>query len=123
GDDAGLGELVLRDRLAVERAPWLRRVRKIAREVLAGDVAVVDRLDRAAFIFLDAAALLHPGDARALETLLDVDGDVVVGVGAGGVVDRQRRLARAFRQRDLADRHAQVGRGVGRRIDLARGGQ
>ncbi len=61
--------------------------------MLAGDVAVVDRLDRAAVVFLDAAALLDPFDAGALEALLDLDGDVVVGVGAGGVVDRQRRLA------------------------------
>ena len=59
----------------------------------------------------------------ALEALLDVDRDVVVGVGAGGVVDRQRRLAGAFREHDLAHRHAQVRRGVGPRIDLARGRQ
>ena len=32
--------------------------------MLAGDIAVVDRLDRPAFVFLDAAALLHPFDAR-----------------------------------------------------------
>jgi hypothetical protein len=38
---------------------------------------------------------------------------VGIGVGAGGVVDRQVRLARAFAEDDLAERHAQVGRGVG----------
>src|SRR6476659_9711544 len=65
GDHAGLGELVLRDRLAVQGAPRLRRVGKIARQVLAGDIAIVDRLDRPALIFLDPAALLHPGDAVA----------------------------------------------------------
>ena len=35
----------------------LRRIRKIPREVLAGRIAVIDRLDRAAFIGFDAAAL------------------------------------------------------------------
>src|SRR5262249_59739864 len=80
GNDAGPGELVLRDRLAVERAPRLRRVGKIAGEMFARDIAVVDRLDRTAFIFLDAAALFHPFDACALEALFDVDGDAVVGV-------------------------------------------
>ena len=73
GDDAELGPLVLGDRLAVERALGLRRVREIAGEVLAGDVAVVDRLDRAAVVFLDAAALLDPFDAGALQPVLDVD--------------------------------------------------
>ena len=79
--------------MAVEPAQRLRRVGEIAREMLAGDVAVVDRLDRPALVFLDAAALLDPFDARALEALLDVDGDIVVGIEAGRIVDRQRRLA------------------------------
>ena len=108
--------------MAVEPAQRLRRVGEIARQVLAGDVAVVDRLDRAAVVFLDAAALLDPFDARALQALLDVDRDIVVGVGAGGVVDRQRRLAGTRVERDLAQRHAQVGRGLGHRVDLARAG-
>ena len=46
-----------------------------------------------------------------------------IGVGAGGVVDRKVRLAGAFRQNDLAQRHPQIGRGVRRRENLARGGQ
>ena len=50
-----------------ERAQRLVHVREVAGEVLAGDVAVVDRLDRAAVVFLDAAALLHPFGARALQ--------------------------------------------------------
>ena len=99
-----------------------RRVGKIPREMLAGDVAVIDRLDRAAVIFLDAAALLHPLDAGALEALLDVDRHVVVGVHAGRIVDRQRRLARGRIERDLAQRHAQVRRRLGHRENLARTG-
>ena len=74
GDDAGLrAHSNWVTGLAVERAHRLRRVGEVARQVLAGDVAVVDRLDRAAVVFLDAAALLHPFDARALQPLLDVD--------------------------------------------------
>ena len=111
----------LRDRGVADAAQRLVMGREGAGEVLAGGVAVVDRLDRAAFVFLDAAALLHPFDAGALEALLDVDDDVVVGVGTGGVVNGKRRFAGAFGEHDLADRHAEVGRGLGLRINLARG--
>ena len=122
GDDALARPFELRHRLAGQRAHRARRVGEIPREVLAGDVAVIDRLDRAAVIFLDAAALLHPCDAGALETLLDVDRHIVVGIDAGRIVDRQRRLARGSIERDLAQRHAQVRRRIGRRINLARTG-
>ena len=107
---------------AVEGAQRPRRVGEIAREMLAGDIAVVDRLDRAAVIFLDAAALLDPFDAGALEALLDVDRGVVVGIDAGRIVDPHRLLAGTLRQRNLAQRHAQIRRRFGRRIDLARAG-
>jgi hypothetical protein len=43
-----------------------RRVRETPREMLAAGIAVVDRLDRPAVVVLDAAARLHPFDARAL---------------------------------------------------------
>ncbi len=123
GDDAGLGPLVLGDRLAVQRAPRFRRVGEIARQMLAGDVAVVDRLDRPAVVLLDAAAFFHPLDAGAGEALLHVDRHVRIGIDAGGVVDRQRRLAARRIERDLAHRHAQFRRSVRPRVDLARGGQ
>ena len=120
GDDAGARELVLRHRLALERAQRRVHLRKRARQVLAADIAVVDRLDRAALIGLDPAALLHPGGAPARKALLDVDGRVGIGIGAGGVVDRNRRLARARLERDLAHGDAQLGRRIGLHIDLAR---
>jgi hypothetical protein len=91
--------------------------------MLAADIAVVDRLDRPALIFLDAAALTHPFDPRARKPLLHVDDRVRIGIGPGRVVDRQRRLARAFRQRDLTQRHAQVGRGFRHRVNLRRSRQ
>ncbi len=122
GDDALARPFELRHRRAVERAHRPRRAGKVAGEVLAGDVAVVDRLDRTAVIFLDAAALLYPRDAGALQTLLDVDRDIVVGVDAGRIVDPHRLFARALRQRNFAKRHAQVGRRLRHRIDLARSG-
>src|SRR5450759_1518784 len=91
--------------------------------MLAADVAVVDRLDRAALIFLHAAARLHPFDAGARQTLFHVDRHVRVGIDAGGVVHGQRRLAARCVERDLAHRHAQLGRRIRRAIDLARSGQ
>ena len=103
-------------------AQRLRRVREIAREVLAGSVAVVHRLDRAALVFLDAAAFLHPFDARARQALLQIERHIGIGVGAGRIVDRERRLAGGGIEHDLAQRHFQVRRRVGRRVNLARAG-
>ena len=105
-----------------KRPQRLRRVGEIARQVLAGDIAVVDRLDRPALILLDAAALAHPFDARARQALLHVDRRVGIGIGAGRIVDRNRRLAGRRIERNLAQRHFQLGRRIGPRIDLARAG-
>ena len=58
GDDAGARVFELRDGLARQAAEWLRLVRKVASEMARRDVAVVLGLDRAAFIWLDAAALV-----------------------------------------------------------------
>ena len=95
------------------------RIRKAARQMLAADVAVIDRLDRPALVLLDAAALAHPGGAGARQALFHVDLCLRVGVGAGGIVDRNRRLAGRGIKRNLAQRHFQIGRRLGRRIDLA----
>src|SRR5262249_58337650 len=60
GDDAGARELQLRHRPAIRCPQRTVRGRKIAREVLAADIAVVDGLDRTSLVVLDPAALLHP---------------------------------------------------------------
>ena len=57
------------------------------------------------------------------EVLAAFDDDIRIGIGAGRVVDGERRLARAFRQDDLAQGNAQVRRGCGNRMHLAGGGQ
>ena len=103
-------------------AQRLRRVREIARQVLAADIAVVDRLHRAAVILLDAAALLHPVEASARQAALDVDRRVRIGVRAGRVIDRDRRLAGGSIERDFAQRHLEVRRRVRPHVDLARAG-
>src|SRR5215471_1741633 len=64
GDDAGTRPFELGYGLAIQRAPRLRHVRETARHMLAGNVAVIDRLHLATHVFFDAAALFHPGDAR-----------------------------------------------------------
>jgi hypothetical protein len=89
--------------------------------MFAADVAVVDRLDRPAVILFDAAARLHPVEAGAGEAFLDVNRDVRIGIDAGGVVDRQRRLTGGGIERDQAPRNAQLGRARGRGIVLLRG--
>ena len=83
-------------------------------------LAVIDRLDRAAVIGLDAAAFLDPFDAGARQALFQVERGVGVGVGAGRIVDRNRRLAGGGIERNLAQRHFQVGRSVRPRVNLAR---
>src|SRR6516225_8598470 len=116
-------KLSLRHRLAVEGAQRTMCRREIAREVLAADIAVVDGLDRTPLVVFDAAALAHPCGARARQPLLDVDRHVGIGIGAGGVVNRNRRLGGGLGEHDLAHGHTQLGRRVGARIDLARGRQ
>ena len=118
-----LRPFVLGEGFSVQSPPRLRRVGEIARQMLAADIAVVDRLDRPAFVLLDAAAFLHPFDAGAGEALLHVDGHVRIAVHARRVVDRQRRFARRRIEIDLAHRHAQFRRRIGPRVDLARSGQ
>ena len=110
----------LQGEVKIRSAERLRRVGEIAREVLAGRIAVIDRLDRAAVIGLDAAAFLDPFDAGARQTLFQVERGVGVGVGAGRIVDRNRRLAGGGIERNLAQRHFQVGRSVRPRVNLAR---
>ena len=81
-NDAGAGEFELRNLVAVEAAQRL----VVRGEGLCGmrgaDIAVVFRLDVAAFVLLDAAALLHPGETIAGETGVDVDRHSRIGVGA-----------------------------------------
>ena len=122
-DDAGAGEFELRDLVAVEAAQRLVVRGEGFCGMRGADIAVVFRLDVAALILLDAAALLHPGEAVARQAGVDVDGHGRIGIGARGVVDRQVRLAGAFAEDDLAQGHAQVGRGVRGGEDLARRGQ
>ena len=122
GDDVGPRPFELGEGLAGKPAQRLRRVGEIAGEMLAGDVAVVDRLDRPAVVFLDTAALAHPFDPRARQALRDVDRGVGVGIRPGRVVDRQRRLAGRGVEHDLAQRHFQLGRRVRPRIDFTRAG-
>ena len=102
GDDAGAGEFELRDHVAVEAAQRPVMGGERFGGMAGADIAVVFRLDVAALIFLDAAAFLDPGDALARQPGIDVDHDARIGIGAGGVIDRQVRLAGALAEDDLA---------------------
>jgi hypothetical protein len=103
-------------------AQHARQVRKLRRRALVGDVAVVDGLHGAALDRLDVAARQHPGFARAWQATLDHDLRGGVGVGARGVVERHRLLARARMQLHLAEWHAQVDVAHARLVDLSRSG-
>src|SRR5262249_34699264 len=68
----------------------------------------------------DAAAFAYPLDTGALEAGFHVDRNIVLGVRSGRVIDRDRRRGGSFRQHDLPQRHAQIGRRLRHSIDLAR---
>ncbi len=123
GDDPGAGEFKLRDHVIADAAQRLVMRGEGFRGMRGADIAVVFRLDVAAFIFFDAAALLDPGDARAGKTGVDVDGHCGIGIGAGGVIHRQVGLAGARAENDLTQRHTHIRRLVRRDKDLARRGQ
>ena len=64
---------------------------------------------------LGVVALLDPGLADLGQTLANIDGRLRVGIGPGGVVDRDRRvlfsaeIGRGVGQGDLAHGHADIG--------------
>src|SRR3546814_5138443 len=63
-------------------------------------------------VAFDVAARLDPGAAQRGETGHDVDARGRIGIGAGGVVDAQRRLAAAGFEIDLAHRDADAAAGA-----------
>ena len=121
GDDAGAGEFELGDELA-----WLaakdRMLGRAGRDqAIARGAAVVHVLHRAGRDAFEAA-FGDPVGAQRRQAGLQVDGDGGIGVGAGGVVGAIRLLARGGIQRDLAERHGDVGTAGGRGVDLAGAG-
>ncbi len=123
GDDAGARVLELRDGLAGNTAERLRLFGKVAGEMARRYVAVVLGPDRATFVLLNAAALDDPSFAQARQPARHVNFSGRIGVGSGRIIGAERRLAALLRQRDLAQRHAQVGEAFGCGIHLAGGGQ
>ena len=73
-DDARTRVFKLRHRRAARRAHGLWLVGEIPRRVRYRDVAVILRLDRAAFIGFNAAALPDPRLAHTRQAALNVDG-------------------------------------------------
>jgi len=92
GDDAGacVGELCHAE--TATRAQWYAAFGKLRRAFATGGDTVVDRLDPPPGVGLDVAAAGDPGRADAWQPVLDIDGDRGVGVGTGGIVDRERRF-------------------------------
>jgi len=122
GDDAGLRELILRDRMARQAAARTIGDREGAREMFFADIAVVFRLHLAAVVKLGVPTRLDPGFTVARQTRLDIDLRRGIGVGARRVVDADRRLIGSGMQRDLAERHFEVGETLRARENLgARG--
>ena len=113
-----LGEFVLGDELARRAGAQRPLGRAMRREPLGRDRAVVLRLDRAAGNGR-ITPRVDPGLAHRRQTGGEIDARVGLAVGTGGVIDAHRRLVRVG-ERDFAERHANVGVTLGRRVDLMR---
>jgi hypothetical protein len=120
GDDPGARIGELRHGRGAARPQRRAAHRELRRGFRPGGQPIVERLHPPAGVALDVAPRSDPGGARARQPLVDVDGDVRVGIGAGRIVDRQRRLARGRVQLDLPHRHAQSAMEAAGLIDLAR---
>src|SRR5690606_6882555 len=108
--DAAAGVVHLADvaaGLRAEHAPGDARERRDAARTVGAELPVVLWADFARSVFLDVAAGELPFAAHLGQAGGDVDRRLAVGVGAAGVVDAHRRLARGGLEVDLAHRHAQ----------------
>jgi hypothetical protein len=74
---------------------------------VGAELAVILGLHLALGDFLDVAAGAYPVAAELGKARHDVDRGGGVGIGAGGVVDAERRFAAAGLKVDLAHRHAE----------------
>jgi hypothetical protein len=109
GDDAAAGIVHLADvgaGLGAERALDDVGEGRDAAAAIGAELAVILGADFARLDLLDIAAAEDPVAAERGEAGLDVDAGVRIGVGARGVVDADRRLARRGLEMDLAHRHA-----------------
>ena len=119
-DDPGAGEFELRDRARALGAQQRTRgggARR--REMLQPDKAVVLGLHLAPLVGLQPLARLEPGP-RAWKTGGEVRREFRAAIGAGGIIDAQRRFARGRVERDFAVGHFEAGRVRRRGIALAR---
>ena len=91
-------------------------------DTLVRRAAVIFRANFAALVFFDIAARLDPGFAQAGQAEVDIDHGLRVGVGARGVVNRDRRFVGGLVQGDLAHRHADVFMNFACDVNLLRGG-
>ncbi len=123
GDDAGFGVLVLREAFAGLRALGHVHVLEFGDELVASDVAIVFGLHMATTIGRAVAAGCDPRRADAGQAFVDIDLHGWVGVGAGGVIDADRRLLRGRMQRDLAIGDQHVGEAWRGAVAFMRGRQ
>ena len=75
---------------------------------IGAELAVVLGADLALGDLLDIAAAADPVPPQLGQAGHDVDAGLRIGIGAGGVVDADRRLVGRGLQRDLAHRHAML---------------
>ena len=108
GHDPGAGEFELGDELAGIAGAQRPRRGAERGQMIGGDNAVVLGPDRAAFD-RGIAARCDPSFADGREALGEIDPRRAFGIGPGRVIDPNRRLLRVA-ERDLAERHADVGR-------------
>ncbi|MNI57905.1 hypothetical protein D3C73_1129920 [compost metagenome] len=111
-----MGELG--NRTACIRLEWHVADGELGRQPLAGGKTVILRLDVPPLVSGNIAASHNPVFTQARKALIDSDDMGRIGIGAGTVVDGDRRLAGCRVKRDLAHRHAEIGILPARNMDL-----
>ncbi len=107
-DDAGPRIGKLRHGLAPRRPERLMAHGKFRRQALAGRKAVILRFDVTPVVSGDIATGHDPVVTQARQTLFNQNGMRGIGIGPGGIVDRDRRFARRRVHGDFAHRHANM---------------
>ncbi len=122
-DDTGAGIGELGHGLAIPCFPRRVANRKFRCQAFAGDETVVFRLHMAAIIGFGVAARGDPAFAQARQAVFDAYSVGRVRIGAGGIVNDDRRFARRRVQADFAQGYADIGVQNAGLVDLARGGK
>ncbi len=121
--DACLRILILCKGLAGQATARAMRNRKCRGKMRLADIAIIFRLHFPAIIKLGAATRFNPRFTNTRQTLFQINLRSRVRIGAGRVIDANRRLHRRGMKLDLAEGDAEIRKALRRCENLGAGGQ